>query len=180
MEKGTVNVIEQLPYRLPPKTLTLSGELPPVKSHERLLPITEVVRVYFERQLDLQAQQKELAELSGTVYYDNHLVVAKPNGIPFRRKTVLPILVNCSDGLSCPISVSMTFAMPRLRTCTSLQVISCYDDGSPFHPGTVSHLFENALKKNNLPKIRFHDLRYPNLYKIQTFLSKYLILLDWE
>ncbi len=88
MEKGTFNVIELLPYKLPPKTLTLPDELPPVKSHERLLPITETAWMYFERQLDLQARQKELAELSGTIYYDNHLVIAKPNGIPFRRETV--------------------------------------------------------------------------------------------
>lgn len=37
---------------------------------------------------DLQARQKELAKSSGTVYYDNRLVVAKPNGVPFRRETV--------------------------------------------------------------------------------------------
>ena len=88
MKKGTFNVTEQLPYRLIPGTLTLSDELPPVKSHERLLPITEASRPYFERQLDLQARQKELTELSGTMYYDNRLVVAKPNGVPFRRETV--------------------------------------------------------------------------------------------
>jgi len=88
MEKGTFNVVEQLPYRLPPGTLILPDELPPVKSHDRLLPITEAARPYFERQLDLQARQKELARLAGTVYYDNRLVVAKPNGVPFRRETV--------------------------------------------------------------------------------------------
>lgn len=67
---------------------TLTDDLPPVKSHDRLLPITNIARVYFQRQLDLQARQKELAELSGSVYYDNRLVVAKPNGVPFRRETV--------------------------------------------------------------------------------------------
>lgn len=88
MEKGTFNVVEQLPFKLPAGTLTLSDELPPVKSHDRLLPITEAARLYFERQLNLQARQKELADLSGTVYYDNRLVVAKPSGVPFRRETV--------------------------------------------------------------------------------------------
>jgi integrase len=88
MEKGSFNIIEQLPYKLPAGTLTLPKELPPVKSHDRLLPITEVARSYFERQLELQSRQKELVKLSGTVYYDNHLVVAKPNGIPYRRETV--------------------------------------------------------------------------------------------
>lgn len=52
------------------------------------MPITETTRPYFERQLVLQARQKELAELSGTIYYDNDLVVAKPNGIPYRRDRV--------------------------------------------------------------------------------------------
>lgn len=36
----------------------------------------------------MQARQKELAELSGTFYYDNRLVIAKPNGMPFRREVV--------------------------------------------------------------------------------------------
>jgi integrase len=52
------------------------------------LPITEAVRPYFDRQLALQARQKELALLSGTTYYDNRLVVAKPNGVPYRRETI--------------------------------------------------------------------------------------------
>jgi len=88
MEKETFNVVEQLPYKLLPGTLILPDELPPVKSHDRFLPITEAAQPYFERQLDLQARQKELARLSGTAYYDNRLVVAKPNGVPFRRETV--------------------------------------------------------------------------------------------
>jgi len=88
LKKETFNVVEQLPYKLLPGTLILPDELPPVKSHDRLLPITEAAQPYFERQLDLQARQKELARLSGTAYYDNRLVVAKPNGVPFRRETV--------------------------------------------------------------------------------------------
>lgn len=88
MIKGTFNVTEQLPFKLAPGTVTLSDELAPVKSHDRLLPITEVSRPYFERQIDLQTRQKELTKLSGTIYYDNRLVVAKPNGVPFRRETV--------------------------------------------------------------------------------------------
>jgi len=52
------------------------------------LPITEATRPYFEGQLALQARQKELAALSGAEYYDNDLVVAKPNGAPFRRESV--------------------------------------------------------------------------------------------
>lgn len=88
LDKGTFNVIEQLPYKMQAGTLVLPDELPPVKSHDRLLPITDVARPYFDRQLDLQSRQKELTKLSGTPYYDNHLVIAKPNGVPYRRETV--------------------------------------------------------------------------------------------
>jgi integrase len=88
MVKGTFNVKEQLPYMLQAGTLTLPDELPPVKSYDRLLPITEVAQSYFERQLNLQTRQKKLTRLSGATYYDNHLVVAKPNGVPYRRETV--------------------------------------------------------------------------------------------
>jgi integrase len=87
MEKGTFGVVEQLPFRIPPGTMTIS-EMAPTKSNDRVLPITEATRPYFEHQLALQARQKELATLSGAGYYDNDLVVAKPNGAPFRRESV--------------------------------------------------------------------------------------------
>lgn len=87
MEKGIFSVSEQLPFRLPRDTTTIN-EMAPTKSNDRVLPITEITRPYFERQLSLQERQKEMAELSGTVYYDNDLVVAKPNGIPYRRDRV--------------------------------------------------------------------------------------------
>lgn len=87
LEKGTFAVIEQLPYKLPAGTVTVT-EMAPVKSEDRILPITNVTRPYFERQLALQERQKEMAESGGGIYYDNHLVVAKPNGIPFRRDRV--------------------------------------------------------------------------------------------
>ena len=87
LEKGTFAVIEQLPYKLPAGT-TKVAEMAPVKSEERILPITDVTRPYFERQYDLQARQKEMAESGGGMYYDSRLVIAKPNGIPYRRDRV--------------------------------------------------------------------------------------------
>lgn len=88
MEKSTFNVMEQLPYKLEPATLQLPKELPPVKSHDRVLPITEYTRPYFERQMDLQQRQRALIDVSVTPYFNNQLVVAKPNGVPFRREPV--------------------------------------------------------------------------------------------
>lgn len=85
--KGTFAVIEQLPYKLPAGTTTVE-KMAPVKSEERILPITDVTSPYFERQLALQARQKKMAESGGGIYYENRLVVAKPNGIPYRRDRV--------------------------------------------------------------------------------------------
>jgi len=81
------HVVEQLPFGLPAGTMTVS-KMAPVKSDERDLPITDVARQYFERQMASQARQKELASLGGGVYFDNDLVVAKPNGAPCRRESV--------------------------------------------------------------------------------------------
>lgn len=93
MEEGTFAVVEQLPHKIP-AGMTVITEMAPVKgkgadgSGERVLPITEAARPYFQRQLDLQARQKSLAASSGTVYYDNQLVIANPNGSPRRRDRV--------------------------------------------------------------------------------------------
>lgn len=93
MEKGVFAVVEQLPHKIPAGTTTLT-EMAPVKgkaddgSGERVLPITEAALPYFQRQLDLQTRQKELAANSGTAYYDNRLVIANSNGSPRRRDRV--------------------------------------------------------------------------------------------
>jgi len=90
MDKGIFSVVEQLPYKVPSGT-TIITEMAPVKgkaddgSGERVLPITEATRPYFQRQLDLQARQKELAVSSGAPYYDNKLVISNYNGSPRRR-----------------------------------------------------------------------------------------------
>ncbi len=39
-------------------------------------------------------------------------------------------------------------------------LVCCNPDGKPFNPGTFSHQFKNLLEENNLPLIRFHDLRH--------------------
>ncbi len=39
-------------------------------------------------------------------------------------------------------------------------LVCCYNDGSPFNPKNFSKKFKRFLEKNNLPLIRFHDLRH--------------------
>ena len=40
--------------------------------------------------------------------------------------------------------------------------VCCWDDGRPLTPDCLSHKFKELLQKNNLPLIRFHDLRHSN------------------
>ena len=93
MEKGEFKVSEQLPFRLPPTTNEIT-EMAPVKGKgadnagERTLPITDITRPFFERQLELQERQRILLIDSGGAYFENHLVVAKANGAPLRRDRV--------------------------------------------------------------------------------------------
>ena len=54
-------------------------------SQGRTLPITEVSLRFFLRQKEIQEQQKAPCRSSGTPYYNNDLVYAKPDGSPYRR-----------------------------------------------------------------------------------------------
>lgn len=81
LENSTFNVVEQLPFHVPPKT-TVIEEMAPPKSNGRTLPITDVARPYFEKQLVFLQAQKDTAEKAGKPYYDNDLVVCKQNGAP--------------------------------------------------------------------------------------------------
>lgn len=84
LEKRTFGVIEQMPFDVP-KGTTLITKMAPVKSSERILPITDSTLPYFERQLALQQRQRLILENSGGEYYDNNFVIAKPNGSPEKR-----------------------------------------------------------------------------------------------
>jgi integrase len=87
LKNKTFSVVEQLPFKVPPGT-NIIKEMAPTKSNDRILPITAVTYSYFEKQLQLQQQQRELAELSGQPYYENNLVVAKADGSPLRAERV--------------------------------------------------------------------------------------------
>lgn len=67
-------VVEQMPFKVPPGTKTIT-EMAPTKSNDRILPITEEALPYFLRQFDLIARQKALTEAGGGVYYDNMLML---------------------------------------------------------------------------------------------------------
>jgi integrase len=83
LENMTFSVVEQMPFRIPVGTKTVAT-MAPTKSNDRTLPITETTLPYFLRHFELQERQKALVETGGGHYYDNDLVVAKPDGAPLR------------------------------------------------------------------------------------------------
>lgn len=87
LENGRFRVIEQLPYQMPPGTTELT-EMAPVKSGLRTLPITDSIHPYFQNQLAIQAEHRRQASATGEPYYENDLVIPKPNGAPRRRECV--------------------------------------------------------------------------------------------
>jgi integrase len=83
----TFSIVEQMPYRITPGTKIIR-EMAPTKSNDRVLPITDTTFHYFERQLALQEKQRELVKLSGQEYFENNLVISKPNGAFVRPERV--------------------------------------------------------------------------------------------
>ena len=57
LENNTFDVTEQLPFKVPPKTKVIE-EMAPPKSNGRKLPITELARPFFLKQLAMQEVQK--------------------------------------------------------------------------------------------------------------------------
>lgn len=86
-EMETFGVVEQLPFALPTGT-TYVTEMVPVKSGKRTLPVTDMTIPFFWRQLMHQINLKISMKKSREVYYDNDLVIAKPNGCPEREESV--------------------------------------------------------------------------------------------
>ena len=87
LENNTFDVSEQLPFKVPPKTKVIE-EMAPPKSNGRKLPITELARPFFLKQFAMQEAQREQTEQDGKPYYDNDLVVAKPDGSPISASWV--------------------------------------------------------------------------------------------
>lgn len=101
LENNTFDVVEQLPFKVPPKTKVIE-EIAPPKSNGRKLPITDVARPFFLKQFAIQEAQREQAEKDGKPYYDNDLVVAKPDSAPIAASWVSSQFGKLLDDLDMP------------------------------------------------------------------------------
>ena len=119
LEKMQFGVVEQMPFKVPPGTKTIT-EMAPTKSNDRILPITEEALPYFLRQFDLIARQKALTEAGGGVYYDNKLFIAKPDGSPQRRDRMSANFGQLIRHLEMPhIRFHDFFVIRQLPICTN-------------------------------------------------------------
>ncbi|MCL1834775.1 MAG: site-specific integrase [Oscillospiraceae bacterium] len=101
IEKMQFSVVEQMPFKVPAGTKTIT-EMAPTKSNDRILPITDDTLPYFMRQFELQERQKAFVRAGGGEYYDNDLVIAKADGSPCRRETVSADFGHLIRGLEMP------------------------------------------------------------------------------
>lgn len=89
----------QIPCDLP-KDAKIVPHLEPLKDRDegetRSFPITEEALPIFLRLRQEQADQRRLCKLGGVKYYDNDLVVCKPDGSPYLQKRISNIEV--TDG----------------------------------------------------------------------------------
>lgn len=81
----------QIPCDLP-KDAKIVPHLEPLKDRDegetRSFPITEEAMPIFLRLRQEQADQRRLCKLGGVKYYDNDLVVCKPDGSPYLQKRI--------------------------------------------------------------------------------------------
>lgn len=87
LDGKTFSVVEQLPFDTPASATTVT-EMAPVKSSERVLPITELTLPYFQHCRKQQDEQRTLLAASGKIYFDNDLVISRSDGSPENKHRV--------------------------------------------------------------------------------------------
>ena len=135
LENNTFDVTEQLPFKVPPKTKVIE-EMAPPKSNGRKLPITELARPFFLKQLAMQEVQKEQAAKDGKPYYDNDLVVAKPDGAPIAASWVSSqfgkLLEDLDILIYAPIDISALITQLSHRQGRYVAFVMLYDNVHSF------------------------------------------------
>lgn len=103
MQNNTFEVVEQPPFKLPADTKTIY-EMAPTKSKAsmRKLPITDLAKPFFEKQLEIQNCQKTFATQNNLAYYDNGLLVARQDGTPLQADWISTQFVALLTALDLP------------------------------------------------------------------------------
>ena len=98
-----------------------------------------------------------------TVQYtkDKGVFFKQPKSKKGKRDISVPGIV--IDALRVQLSSQQKFKVLLGDDYIDNDLVFCQDDGKPIFPDTISSWFAKILSDNNLPKIRFHDLRHTNI-----------------
>ena len=135
LDKRTFMIDKQLPHNIPTSQKIIE-EFAPTKSHDRELPITDATYPYFEKLLLHNEQQKELAKIIGDPYYDNKLLLCRPDGSPWQAKNVSSGFPRKVERLGLP---RIRFHDLRHTAATNMHQLT----GDFF---TVAHILGHTLK----------------------------------
>lgn len=167
LDKNSLSVVEQLPYKLPAGTVDIE-EMAPVKSGNRTLPITDITRPYFLRQKALQKDQENLMTASGQTYHHNDLVIARPDGAPKRRERVSPDFGQLLRHLGMP---HIRFHDTRHSAATNMHELT----GDFF---TVSQILGHSLKGTGIQLNLSSNLDSVTTQYVDVRLERKLVVLD--
>ena len=91
------------------------------------------------------------------------------NTIAINHTVVKSRTIECKDSTKTPNSYRKFQLLPEVKALllqmrenspANSEYIFCHDDGTSLRPDSTLKSFQAVLRKNNLPKMRFHDLRH--------------------
>lgn len=86
------------------------------------------------------------------------LAFKEPKSEKARRTIALPELA--IEGLRRRKADQARVKLMMGRSYEDHDLVCCQDDGRPLHPTSLTHVFVNLLRRRNLIRVRFHDLRH--------------------
>jgi integrase len=108
------------------------------------------------RDIDLGAGKAEVIRSLSSV--GKSLVISAPKTAKGNRVVALPMFV--IEALKEERNAAETRARVLSREFSEDDLVCANLDGSPLDPDQISHNFYHLLKRNDLPHMRFHDLRH--------------------
>ncbi len=134
---------------------------------EIFLPVLLAVGVGLRRGEALGLQWKDIDFESNSITVNRSLLPSK-NGVIFhepkteKSNRVVVVSKTIIEELQKKKDKQESYKQLLGKAYKNNDLVNCYNDGSPLNPASFSHSFSKILEKNELPHIRFHDLRHTN------------------
>ncbi|WP_339281308.1 tyrosine-type recombinase/integrase [Paenibacillus sp. FSL H8-0282] len=103
-------------------------------------------------------EEKTISIKEVRVKYGKEVVVKKPKSESSQR--ILPLMEKLEDYLLHLKKQRMKNKLLYGKDYVDSDLVCCWPDGSPMKTEYLNHKFKDILAKNELPHIRFHDLRH--------------------